>query len=596
MTMHSEPRHLVTTADERTWKFGRPVLFLGEWCRRYRRREVWGRMDAIVAEPYGAAPAQKDRDYAYVTQLSAGLLVELAELLNRHHGVTNDMRYWRILLGHWLYRCVAVLFNRWYSLGDAAGRYRISQTTVLASSGYALATADSMTFIWACSDDVWNQALFARILRAQNTIVVEETSTALSAAPWFVHGLGKRGVGLQPSLGERLMLALSRDTDAFIISPYLPRNMLVKLLLLLGQVPQRWVSPQAPAVLPDAELRMKFALADSGKDAFERFLRATLPELLPTCFLEGYAGLQRQAAQLPWPRKPRFIYTGNNFDTDEVFKVWAAAKATSGTPYYTAQHGMNYGSLDYCYTESECVATSDKFLTWGWSDGATKHVPAFMFKTADKKRAPRTDPGGGLLLIELRPRHRIDPWDIESEYGQFQEEQFKFAESLPPAIGEKLLVRLHGGHMQNNWFDADRWRDRHPRIKVDGGATPLSSLIAASRLIVHSYSSTGMAETLSYNIPTLCFWHPGLLAPLRASARPYYEKLRQAGIFFDSPEQAAAQAARVWLDVASWWGSDAVQSARSEFCERFARSVANPLRYLKSALLQPGPTAAGARR
>jgi hypothetical protein len=46
-------RHLITTADERTWKFDRPVLFLGEWCRLYDRKQVWGGMDGIVAEPYG---------------------------------------------------------------------------------------------------------------------------------------------------------------------------------------------------------------------------------------------------------------------------------------------------------------------------------------------------------------------------------------------------------------------------------------------------------------------------------------------------------------------------------------------------------------
>lgn len=34
-------RYLITTADERTWKFDRPVLFLGEWCRLYDRRHVW---------------------------------------------------------------------------------------------------------------------------------------------------------------------------------------------------------------------------------------------------------------------------------------------------------------------------------------------------------------------------------------------------------------------------------------------------------------------------------------------------------------------------------------------------------------------------
>lgn len=60
--MKREPRFLITTADERTWKFDRPVIFLGEWCRSYSRRDVWGAMDAVMALPYGLGRSKKDAD------------------------------------------------------------------------------------------------------------------------------------------------------------------------------------------------------------------------------------------------------------------------------------------------------------------------------------------------------------------------------------------------------------------------------------------------------------------------------------------------------------------------------------------------------
>ena len=46
-------RYLITTADERTWKFDQPAIFLGEWCKLYDRKHIWLKMNAIVAEPYG---------------------------------------------------------------------------------------------------------------------------------------------------------------------------------------------------------------------------------------------------------------------------------------------------------------------------------------------------------------------------------------------------------------------------------------------------------------------------------------------------------------------------------------------------------------
>src|ERR1700680_730052 len=107
-------RHLITSADERSWKFDRPVLFLGEWCRLYDRRQVWEGMDATVAEPYGLQVGQKERDLAYVQSLSDQLLNELTDALNAFHDTRHTLRYWHILLGSWLQRYVAVIFNRYF--------------------------------------------------------------------------------------------------------------------------------------------------------------------------------------------------------------------------------------------------------------------------------------------------------------------------------------------------------------------------------------------------------------------------------------------------------------------------------------------------
>ena len=71
-------RYLITTADERSWKFDRPVLFIGEECRRYDRKHIWSKMDAIVAEPYTTVRlGQKLRDISYVLSIARQLLKEL---------------------------------------------------------------------------------------------------------------------------------------------------------------------------------------------------------------------------------------------------------------------------------------------------------------------------------------------------------------------------------------------------------------------------------------------------------------------------------------------------------------------------------------
>ena len=39
--LNKKKYHLITSANELTWKFDRPVVFLGEWCRLDDRKHVW---------------------------------------------------------------------------------------------------------------------------------------------------------------------------------------------------------------------------------------------------------------------------------------------------------------------------------------------------------------------------------------------------------------------------------------------------------------------------------------------------------------------------------------------------------------------------
>ena len=145
--MSSKSRYLITTADERTWKFNEPVLFLGDWCCRYDRKKIWQLMDAIVCKPYGLELGEKERNYAYVKKITEELLIDLSNILNEYHGTNHKIRYWRILLGHWLFRYVSVIFNRYFTLEHCLNQYKISGTTVFSRTHYHLATPDSDTFV-----------------------------------------------------------------------------------------------------------------------------------------------------------------------------------------------------------------------------------------------------------------------------------------------------------------------------------------------------------------------------------------------------------------------------------------------------------------
>jgi putative transferase (TIGR04331 family) len=579
-------RHLITTADERTWKFDRPVLFLGEWCRLYDRRALWEGMDAIVAAPFGLEAGKKSNDIDYVQALSAKLLIELTEVLNAFHRTNHTPRYWNILLGHWLQRYVIVSVNRYFTIEKALKSYKIVSTTVFDSADCSLATSDSLSFISASADDVWNNMFYKRALQHIGCKEVESNSIDVKNEGSFKQ---KKSVVTTYRLSIKqfikaisyyILSRLSKRNDSFIINSYLPRWQQVKLQLALWQCPQLWKSPPLNTVSIDVAMRRKFTLSSGRYTGFEQFVRDLLPDIIPACYLEGYAELNQQVESLPWPSKPKFIFTSNNFDTDEIFKAWAGLKSEQGVPYFTGQHGNNYGTMLGSQNWAEQVL-ADKFFTWGWTNGNIKNIPAFVFNIANKLR--ETKPDGGLLLIEITSPCPRGLHDGYYEFGSYQEQQFRFVEALPRKIQNELTVRLHSAWRNMRWSEDKRWSDRMPSVHLEEGDTPIQTLIAKNRLVVHSYDSTGILEGLASNIPTLCFWSGGL-DHLLPSAKPYYELLRGAGILADSPEQAAQLVAQYWDDTDSWWKSEQVQSARGRFCEQYARIEKHPVRTMKGLL------------
>lgn len=578
------PRYLITTADERTWKFDRSVIFLGEWCRRHDRSHVWKSMDAIVAEPYGVSTSSKNVDYSKARSLEDRLFPEFYKVLNRYHSTQHGERYWRIVLGHWFRRYVNVMLNRIRTVEQCFDTYNISGTTVFSDTRPLLAQPDSISAACAFDNDQWNNVLTAKII-----MLLGNHSTAFEVIPYSLPfnrqtSLKREDVIVKRSILRRIFRKafyltniFVKDHEGFIINSYLPRLKEFQLHIALGQWPQLWTSPKFQVrEAPNSVLRkcLNNELTFSYESNLEKIVYEMIFELIPVCYLEGYSDLKRFTQKQAWPKNPKFIFTSNNFDKDDVFKFWAAAKIEFGSKYLVGQHGNNYGTSRYMNPSIEEI-TADKFLTWGWTDEMPQHIKAFVFKTAGKKKE-RFNPRGGLLLIELCVGPRIDTWDNYFEFANYFDEQKRFVSHLSNIPRGQLTVRLHAEYVKHQWCEEARWAEFDPSIDLEKGGIPIGELIERSRLIVHSYDSTGIIETLSQNIPTLAFWQNNL-DHLRDGAKQHYQVLVDAGIVHFTPASVAQKVNEVWDDVLGWWARSDVQEARNYFCERYAMDVSNPV-------------------
>ncbi len=583
---------LVTTALENTWDTSRPNIFLGEWTQLYERRPAWQALQGLLCAPFCMEPSERLAQFVHIQQLATVLLDELTLALNQMHGKRHGRRYWNILLGHWLQRFLSTLFNRHGSLKQALQQYAPSHSLVLDSTGFHPSTRDSGGFVAAANNPRWNHFLYARLLGDISSIAllpVQDSQSPQSTAP-----PAKPASRLRRLAQEVLDMTsgcFSRDTDALILNSYLPSSQQTKLFLALGQLPQKWKPRPLPDWMVDqykrGALRQQLGSAD---DEFERLARHYLPDYLPRCFLEGYADLQSMAASLPWPSRPRFIFTSNNFDSDELFKAWTAGKVAAGTPYVVGQHGAGYGTHHYFQTHyAPEHAASDRFLTWGWSNEDPRNVPAFLLKTAGMKPLPPPASGASrLLLVAPVVPNQITHWDSVHEFGCNQQFQFRMVQALPGEIRSQVVVRLHHGAAQKTWLDVQRWQDAVPGVPVDTGMAPLEKQLDQVRLALFAYDSTGMLEFFALDRPAMSMWYGGL-DHLLPEARDAYLPLVEAGLVHLDPESAATCIAKHWADIRGWWDSAQVKAARENFSRRYARQSHEPVRELRKLLLAARP-------
>jgi len=578
-------RSLITTANEHTWYDDRPVLFLGEWCRRFRRNAYWKHLDAEVI-PYHWDDREKlQKDYRYLAGLYEDVLEELSRKLNDLHGVSRSNRYWRILVGPWLGSFLQMLFDRWAMLERALNNRAIDGVRIINRQEEGIVPSSMEHFNLLHVEDDWNEGIFGQLLQYRADVRIEFIDTC--DTPAQVAPSERRYALTGVRLGiTRLALGLcqkiSREDDAFFLSTYMPRGSELQLQWRLRQVPQFWRAAPAPLV-PVNVLKRKWEMAPLPDSGFPRILRQMIPRHIPTLYLEGYQELQNLVSELNWPASPKLIFTSNSFSADDVFKAWAAEKADKGSPLVIGQHGGNYGVARWSFMEDHQRAICDSFLSWGWDDELKSKVrPGANLKILDQHL--KCDPEGDALLVEMTlPRYSYHMFSatVASQWLDYFDDQCRFVEQLSEPIRQQLLVRLYSSDY--GWDEQSRWKERFPGIRLDPGIAPLAPLMEKSRINISTYNATTFLDSLGLNMPTIMFWNPKHWE-IRDSAVPYFELLARVGIFHETPESAAKHLTSIWHDVFAWWNSEPVQRARVNFCARYSRQAENSLDILEKLL------------
>ena len=593
-------RNLVATALEDTWpKDGAPILFIGEWCKLYDRKHIWQDLDYKVVPYHWDDRKKLNNDYKDLLVIYESAMTALAEKLNEVHGVNHSLRYWRILIGPWLGYFIQMLFDRWYMLRRALAVCELDSIRVIKREEGDGVPNDMADFTSMFVEDDWNEMIFGQILSFMSILEVNVEQVSACGNSRSGTGYDKKTVstGLKERLHRivaRFYPALTRPDEYFFISSYLGIKQEFLLQIKLGQIPKLWRSPALRKFKYSAGTRrwsLNFPVIQMAEEwtNFRALVSSLVPKHVPTAYIEGYSAIEKMANGLAWPQSPKLIFTANCWNSDDLFKIWAAEKAEQGVPLVLGQHGGNYGIALQNFNEELQISISDRFLTWGWEDSAQKKIKSLGILKGFEGRKFQQDKKGKALLVEfIMPRYSYHMFSIPVAAGQwveYFEDQCRFVNALPEELRRELLVRL--SMVDFGYSQSSRWCSRFPDIELDAGTRPMLELLKQARLYISTYNATTYLESLSMNFPTLIFWNPGYWE-LREEVLPYFQLLKEAGIFHETPESAARKMAEVWDDIDGWWHDLKTQKAREVFCERFAHILLKPLDSMASLLREIG--------
>ena len=575
---------LITTADQHFWKSEEKVLFLGEWCKPFKLQDYWIKLDHEVVRYHWNDRGKLYNDCLHLERVHEKYLHLLTERLNAVHGEAHSSRYWQIIIGPWLYYFIPILYDRYLSLREASKDYVIKNTWIADIDVWKLTPKDIVTFNRYYLRDYYNHFLYSEIIKLLKLVPYEVISydidTPIKNEEREISSIVGSDINSEvlfsrralKSILKRLLQKLSaiRNPKFVFVSTYFTSKNQWKLEIALRQSPTMFNTNWSfnYAVNP---AQRKVLTMNEGKDEFERVLETLIPYQMPVSYVENYKKIL-DTAYTTLPKKCKVIYTENGYIHMDGFKCWVADQIEKGAKLVIGQQGGLHGIGLWFWIENQLSKIADHVISWGWTDPADSKIqPLPASRLIHKNPACRPKNQGYILWVLMGlPRYfySLQSLPVASQYSDYIEEQIRLAKTVNPSVRKLLLLRHY--KFDFGWGEVGQIRKLNLGIQDSIMEESLEEQLSKSRLFIGTYNGTTFIEAFSADVPTILFWNP-YHSELKPSAQPYFEELRMAGIFHDTPESAAQKVNEIFNNPDAWWQTEKVQRAKRNFCEQFAK-------------------------
>jgi len=561
---------LVTTALQETWDSSCSTIFLGEWCKLYKKRSIWKEMDTITHQYHWNDRDKYYSDYQYLDSLYEKKLFFLSQKLGKMHGVTTNVRFWRIIIGPWLRFLNDSVFDRYENVSSLKKLHKIENTLILQYKLSDWAPSNFAGFYKQFTSDAWNHVVFSECIKE---LGLPHTDLDIK-----LKDKEEAQLNLKDKLINKVLLLTNKLTPSFlnkivIISPYVGIGILFKWQLQLGQLP--FLSREQNFKLSKKiEKKKRDLLKDNNvKDGYERLLDKLIVDLMPFNYVENFDIFYKKSLAY-YPKNPSIIYTANAYQANDSFKFWVAHHTENKIPFALGQHGGNMGIAQITQSEDHQVSIADVYLSWGWNDSKKINIKALPAPQLDKKTPKYKKNGDIVMALSDYPRYFYCQYSVPvaSQFLQYINDQIEFINVLNINLRGKLKIRLASDNFA--WSLEDRLIDSGYGNLLDNSKERFIPRLNNCSLSISTSNTTTFLETLSLNFPTIVFFNPDL-HEIREDAKAAVASLRSVGILHETPDSAANFLNELGGEVECWWRGKELQKIREEFCNTYAFKDSN---------------------
>ena len=127
---------LATTALTEFWNKDQEILALGAGCLLYDKRSEWESLNYRVMPRVWDDRQRFYQASRYLEGCQEQVLEQIAGYLNSVHKVSRSQRYWRIIIGPWLFDHLQCVYDRYVQLGEALRSYPDIETLTLDAGSF----------------------------------------------------------------------------------------------------------------------------------------------------------------------------------------------------------------------------------------------------------------------------------------------------------------------------------------------------------------------------------------------------------------------------------------------------------------------------